>query len=146
MNTADRSIKLLDVALRRRFAFVEMLPDAERLRGAKVRDLALDDFLEELNRRIARRQGREKQIGHAFLLDRERPVTDPDEFVRRFRQEILPLLQEYCYDDYAALAEYLGPRLVDAQAQTLNEDLLADPEALLRALEEEFVRRSESVT
>jgi 5-methylcytosine-specific restriction protein B len=144
MNTADRSIKLLDVALRRRFAFVEMLPDAELLRGAKVRDLALDDFLEELNRRIAHRQGREKQIGHSFLLDREQPISDPDEFVRRFRQEILPVLQEYCYDDYAALAEYLGPRLVDAQAQTLNEDLLADTEALLRALEEEFVRRGES--
>jgi 5-methylcytosine-specific restriction protein B len=146
MNTADRSIKLLDVALRRRFAFVEMLPDSELLRGAKVRDLAIDDFLEELNQRIARRQGREKQIGHSFLLDREQPVTDPDEFVRRFRQEILPLVQEYCYDDYAALAEYLGPRLVDAEAKTLNEDLLTDTEALLRALEEEFVRRGEAAT
>jgi 5-methylcytosine-specific restriction protein B len=146
MNTADRSIKLLDVALRRRFAFVEMLPDVDLLRGAKVRDLALDDFLEELNRRIAHRQGREKQIGHSFLLDREQPVTDPDEFVRRLRQEILPLLQEYCYDDYSALAEYLGPRLVDAQAQTLNEDLLADTEGLLRALEEEFRGREESAT
>jgi 5-methylcytosine-specific restriction enzyme B len=138
MNTSDRSIKLLDAALRRRFAFVELMPDTTVLRGARVRGLALDDFLDELNHRIAQRQGREKQIGQSFLLDGAQPVADPEEFARLFKQEILPLLQEYCYDDYASLAAYLGTRLVDAEAQTLNEELLADAERLLAALEDEF--------
>ncbi|MBI4590254.1 MAG: EVE domain-containing protein [Candidatus Rokubacteria bacterium] len=141
MNTADRSIRLLDSALRRRFAFVELMPDLTALRGGKIRGLDLDDFLEELNRRIIRLQGREKQIGQAFLLDGDQPLTDPDEFGRRFRQEILPLLQEYCYDNYATLATYLGETLVDRDAQTVNEPILADPERLLAALEDEFTRQ-----
>ena len=138
MNTADRSIKLLDAALRRRFAFLELMPDTELLRGATVGNLALDEFLEELNRRIAKREGREKQIGHSFLLEGDSPVSDPVEFGRRFRQEILPLLQEYCYDDYAVLAEYVGKKLVNSEAQNLDQERLASPDALLEALEEEF--------
>jgi 5-methylcytosine-specific restriction enzyme B len=140
MNTADRSIKLLDAALRRRFAFAEVMPDAELLRGAKVSTLALDEFLEELNRRIAREAGREKQIGHSFLLEGGAPVADPEEFARRFRQEILPLLQEYCYDDYAALATYLGTELVDRDAGVINADMVQDPTSLITALEKEFGR------
>ena len=66
------------------------------------------------------------------------PVADPDEFSRRFRQEILPLLQEYCYDDYAVLAEYIGGQLVDRDAQMLDDDLLSDPESLVAALAKEF--------
>jgi 5-methylcytosine-specific restriction enzyme B len=141
MNTADRSIKLLDSALRRRFAFVELMPNIDVLRGAKVGTLALDDFLEELNRRIAKTEGREKQIGHSFLLEGDEPIGDPDEFARRFRQEILPLLQEYCYDDYGALASYIGAKLVDKEGQTLDHERLADTDALLATLEDEFGRR-----
>lgn len=138
MNTADRSIKLLDAALRRRFAFIELMPDSDVLRGATIRTLALDDFLEALNGRIAKSEGREKQIGHAFLLDRGEPVTDPEEFARRFRQEVLPLLQEYCYDDYSTLVDYLGAGLVDKDAQLLRHDVLNNADALLGALEDEF--------
>ncbi|HOK45112.1 MAG TPA: AAA family ATPase, partial [Bryobacteraceae bacterium] len=137
MNTADRSIKLLDAALRRRFAFLELMPDSSLLRG-KVGNLLVDEFLDELNRRIAEREGREKQIGHSFLLDGDGPVVDPGEFARRFRQEILPLLQEYCYDDYTVLAKYIGEKLVDKDAQMLNEEILAKPDRLIEALEAEF--------
>jgi 5-methylcytosine-specific restriction enzyme B len=134
MNTADRSIKLLDAALRRRFAFIEVMPDPEHLRGAEVGGLALDEFLEELNRRVLRREGREKQIGHSFLMDGSRGLTDAEEFARRFRHEILPLLQEYCYADYAALAGYLGREIVDPVAHSLDEELLGHPERLTEAL------------
>jgi 5-methylcytosine-specific restriction protein B len=137
MNTADRSIRLLDTALRRRFAFVELMPNLELLRGATVDGLDLDDLLEALNRRIAAQEGREKQIGHAFLLEPDgQPISDPEEFACRFRQEILPLLQEYCYDDYGALAGYLGAQLVNVEAQTLNIVVLNDPEKLIEALGE----------
>lgn len=138
MNTADRSIKLLDTAFRRRFAFLEVMPDSTVLAGGKVGNLALDEFLDELNARIARTEGREKQIGHSYLLDKGKPITDPDEFARRFRQEILPLLQEYCYDEYATLARYIGSALVDENAQQLDLDRVSDTEQLLLALQNAF--------
>lgn len=140
MNTADRSIKLLDAALRRRFAFLELMPEVDILRGAKVEGLPLDDFLVELNRRIAQKEGREKQIGHAYLLENGQPVDEVEELARRFRQEILPLLQEFCYDDYTTLAYYLGKKIVDEEAHSLNMEILENPYLLLESLEEEFIR------
>jgi 5-methylcytosine-specific restriction protein B len=144
MNTADRSIKLLDAALRRRFAFIELMPDTELLRGAGVGALMLDEFLEGLNRRVAKTEGREKQIGHSFLLENGAPVAEADEFARRFRQEILPLLQEYCYEDYGALAGYIGEKIVNREANALNFEYLNDPEALIEVLAEEFGGREDS--
>ena len=138
MNTADRSIKLLDAALRRRFAFLECMPDSELLHGAAVGDLALDDFLDGLNRRIARFEGREKQVGHSYLLVDGQPVEEVEEFAARFREGILPLLQEYCYDEYATLAKFIGSELVDADAGTLDAEKVDDAEQLVAALAREF--------
>ena len=138
MNTADRSIKLLDAALRRRFAFLECMPDSELLHGATVGDLALDDFLDGLNQRIARFEGRDKQVGHSYLLVDGQPVDEVEEFAARFREEILPLLQEYCYDDYAMLAKFIGSELVDADAGTLDAERVDDAEQLVAALAREF--------
>ena len=138
MNTADRSIKLLDAALRRRFAFLECMPDSELLHGAAVGDLALDDFLDGLNQRIARFEGREKQVGHSYLLVDGQPVDEVEEFAARFREEILPLLQEYCYDEYAMLAKFIGSELVDADAGTLDVEKVDDAEQLVAALAREF--------
>ena len=144
MNTADRSIKLLDAALRRRFAFLELMPDLELLRGVSVGDLVLDEFLEELNRRIARSEGREKQIGHAYLLDGGDPVSEVEEFASRFREEILPLLQEYCYDEYGTLEKFIGRGLVDAEAQSLDLEKVSDSEQLVAALAAEFSSEGEA--
>ena len=114
MNTADRSIRSLDAALRRRFAFIELLPDPSLLEGETVNEqLALDVFLDELNRRITKSAGRERQIGHSFFFHEGQIVTDPDDFAAVMRLEIIPLLQEIAYDDYGKLAEYLGSELVD---------------------------------
>ena len=138
MNTADRSIRLLDAALRRRFAFVELMPDAELLSGATVGKLPLDTFLLTLNRRIIRHVGREKQIGHSYFLVNGEPVTDPEDFSRRFLGEVLPLLQEYAYEDYRLLKDLIGDALVDVEAQTLKTLILQDPGALLEALAQSF--------
>ena len=134
MNTADRSIKLLDVALRRRFAFFELMPDPELLNGSVINGLELDSFLEALNKRIAETEGREKQIGHALLMEGGRPITEPEEFACRFRQDILPLLQEYCYEDYTALQNYLGKKLVDADTNSLKADVIQSDASLIEAL------------
>jgi 5-methylcytosine-specific restriction protein B len=134
MNTSDRSIRLMDAALRRRFGFIEIMPEVGLLRGAQIDDLALDDYLMLLNERIARNLGREKQIGHAYFMDGDQPLSEPSEFARCFRQEVLPMLQEYCYDDYGALASYVGSELVDATAQRLRSDVVRDDERLIAAL------------
>jgi len=139
MNTADRSIKLLDAALRRRFAFIELMPDTEPLVGGKVGDLDLAGFLAGLNAKIAATEGREKQIGHSFLLtDGGEPVSSHEEFAQRFRYEILPLLQEYSYEDYVELESYIGPRLVNVREQSLNADVLSVPTDLVEALRAQF--------
>jgi 5-methylcytosine-specific restriction protein B len=129
---------LLDAALRRRFAFVELMPDAELLSGATVGKLPLDAFLLTLNRRIVRHVGREKQIGHSFFLADGEPVTDPDDFSRRFLGEVLPLLQEYAYEDYRLLKDLIGDALVDVEAQTLKTLVLHEPVALVEALAQSF--------
>jgi 5-methylcytosine-specific restriction protein B len=103
--------------------------------------LALDEFLEELNRRVAAKEGREKQVGHSFLMDGSEPISDIEEFARRFRQEILPLLQEYCYEDYGALADYIGDALVNRDAQTLRDDILSNSDSLIAALEASFMSK-----
>jgi 5-methylcytosine-specific restriction enzyme B len=139
MNTADRSIRLLDAALRRRFAFVELMPDVGILAGATVGDLDLGLFLETLNERIAKVEGREKQIGHSFLLDGNgAPISDPEQFAAQFRHEIVPLLQEYAYEDYRELESYLGKQVVDVDAQAIRPGVLDDAQALVDALTSSF--------
>jgi len=139
MNTADRSIRLLDAALRRRFAFIELMPDIGPLGGATIGDLDLALFLTTLNDRVAKTEGREKQIGHSFLLDGSgQPVADVEQFAAQFRHEIVPLLQEYAFEDYAELEQYLGKAVVDVDAQRIRPGLLDDPQALLDALTDGF--------
>ncbi|MEU7029868.1 AAA family ATPase [Streptomyces sp. NPDC046275] len=135
MNTADRSIRMLDAAIRRRFAFLELLPDTAPLLDRRVGELHLADFLSELNRRIRGTLDREKQIGHAFLLPEGTAVSTPAEFAAVIRGEILPLLQEYAYDDFAVLARFLGEELVDPVTHTLRE---VSDERLVTLLYEEL--------
>jgi hypothetical protein len=137
MNTADRSIRLLDAALRRRFAFIELLPDVRPLGDAQVGDLPLATFLSGLNLRIIERHGREKQVGQSFLLDGGKPVGTPALFAARFRREILPLLQEYAYDDFRELIRYLGTDLVDGDQQRVLAADLSSSE-LVAALAAEY--------
>jgi 5-methylcytosine-specific restriction protein B len=135
MNTADRSIHLLDAALRRRFAFIELLPDSELLRGATAGQLALDLFLDNLNQEIRQRVGREKQVGHAVFYNDGAMVDTAEGFAAVFRFELLPLLQEYFYEDYSALADLLGTEVIDRDAE---EPRSLEPEALCSALAARF--------
>jgi hypothetical protein len=111
MNTADRSIALMDVALRRRFEFVEVLPDYDL---PQWDEFALDelDFREmwmKLNRRIEVVVDRDHLVGHSYFLEIVKS-PDPREGLHRvWYRQIVPLLQEYCYNDWAKLKLLLGP-------------------------------------
>ena len=132
MNTADRSIHLLDTALRRRFSFIELLPDSDLLEGATAGVLALDVFLDSLNARIRERVGREKQVGHAMFLKNGAPIDSAEAFAAIFRFELLPLLQEYLYEDYKELQGLLGA-VIDVEAERVSP-LVDDPEMLCAEL------------
>lgn len=115
MNTADRSIALLDVALRRRFAFLELLPEAELLDGINV-SLAEEDALNigtclrNLNQRIVELRGADYQIGHSYFL----PLQGiPDEVEKLnclddiWNYQVVPLLKEYFYGQVDLLRQVL---------------------------------------
>ena len=128
MNTADRSIALLDTALRRRFGFVELMPNPALLGDAVVANsIPLSGWLAALNDRIREHIGRDArnlQVGHSYLMKGGQPISDFGEFVRVLAEDILPLLEEYCYEDYAALARILGGALVDDSRQRIRHELL----------------------
>ncbi len=129
MNTADRSIALLDTALRRRFGFVELMPDSGSLGKAVVGGVPLGPWLDALNRRVRENAGRDArnlQVGHAYLLEGGKPVGDFSRFARILQDDILPLLQEYCYEDFHSLEKILGPGLIDRTGQLIRHELF-DP-------------------
>lgn len=126
MNTADRSIALLDTALRRRFGFIELLPDASQLGTVAIRDIPLGAWLLELNKRILDNIGhdaRNLQVGHAYFLEQGQVVTDFAKLARIIREDIIPLLEEYCYEDYETLKTILGSALVDTKNQVIRHEL-----------------------
>jgi len=106
MNTADRSIALLDIALRRRFTFVEQMPDPSLLKSVDGVDLSA--LLDQLNRRITALLGRDYQIGHSYLMGIE--TVEALHFA--WYRQIMPLLQEYFYNDWERLKAVVGDRFV----------------------------------
>jgi len=118
MNTADRSLALMDTALRRRFDFVEMMPDYKALGDKKLRieDVEIDiaRLLETLNKRIAVLYDREHTLGHAFLipvkqhLDADDHAAAFDELVSTFQNKIVPLLEEYFFEDWNKIRLIFG--------------------------------------
>ncbi len=134
MNTADRSIHVLDVALRRRFSFLEFLPEPEVLDGTEIAGVALDDLLNALNTKVRERFGRERQVGHAMFMTGDQPIKSEEDLALAIRYELLPLLQEYAYSDYRDLADVLGDAIIDVDNQTVSPDIFDNPAQLVQAL------------
>lgn len=112
MNTADRSIALMDTALRRRFDFVEMMPKPHLL-NPDVKGINLQELLKVINQRIEYLYDRDHTIGHAYFMD----VDSLEKLNNVFANKIVPLLQEYFYDDWEKI------RLVLADNQTTSQDV-----------------------
>lgn len=107
MNTADRSIALMDTALRRRFNFEEMMPDPSVIEGIKVESLDVATMLRTINTRIEYLYDREHTIGHAFFTKlKDNPKLEV--LAEIFRNNVVPLLQEYFYEDYEKIQLVLG--------------------------------------
>ena len=104
MNTADRSIQLLDTALRRRFTFREMMPDPNHEGIGEVGGVDCRRLLRTMNERIAVLLDREHQIGHTYFLD----LGNLEDLADVFQNRILPLLQEYFFDDWSKIRVVLG--------------------------------------
>lgn len=123
MNTADRSIALLDIALRRRFTFIEMMPESSLL--PTVAGVDLGQVLTCLNQRISMLLDRDHQIGHSYFFG----ISSLVQLRFAWYHSIIPLMQEYFYDDGERLRAVLGKSLVDetkpnAEAFDSNIDAL----------------------
>ncbi len=134
MNTADRSLALMDTALRRRFEFIEMMPDSSLFKveyriglgDDKFIDLAL--LLKTLNDRIEALYDREHMLGHAFFFPAYDSVKEGNhdlalqKLQSAFKRKVIPLLQEYFYDDWSKIRLVLGDnQKLDKQGSDVDE-------------------------
>ena len=107
MNTADRSIATIDTALRRRFQFKEMQPNPNVLEGITVGGVSIKEMLIRMNKKISVLYDREHTIGHAYFIPlKKNPNIETLGAI--FENNIIPLLQEYFYDDYEKIRMVLG--------------------------------------
>ncbi len=116
MNTADRSLAGLDIALRRRFTFKEMPPKPNLLDAVEIEGVNIGQLLRKMNERIEVLLDRDHCLGHAYFISLRDKGTFADlKFI--FRQQVLPLLQEYFFEDWARIGWVLNDqRKPDGQA------------------------------
>lgn len=120
MNTADRSLASMDIALRRRFTFIEVPPRPEVLENHEVEGIALDELLSVMNARIAALLGRDYCLGHAYFM----PDVDGQTLTLGwlegvFKRKILPLLQEYFFEDWQRIQWVLNDQRKAPELQFL---------------------------
>ena len=110
MNTSDRSIASIDIALRRRFKFKEMMPKADLVADFNCN---FHEYFAVMNERISALLDRDHQIGHSYFIKNTHQNDGIDELKDIWFDSILPLLNEYFYSDWEKLQALLGPAKVD---------------------------------
>jgi len=147
MNTADRSIALMDTALRRRFEFVEMMPNAALL-DFEVEGVNLRKLLEKINARVEYLYDRDHAIGHAYFMELN-AESSLDELNAVMKNKIIPLLQEYFYDDWEKIRLVLNDGFIRRETQNAAsifasgmDDEYIEEEKFLYSVVEEFTQES----
>lgn len=163
MNNADKSVSLIDLALRRRFGFITLETDYDLInhviqessaKGSVDEELALEqeargaeinisDWLNTLNERIIETfgsEGRDLQIGHSYFLSRGSVISEPAQFIDVIKYEIIPLLEEYTYNNTDQLKKILGRKMFDS-SNRLKRELLSETKffELVEALDEQVL-------
>lgn len=129
MNTADRSLAMMDTALRRRFDFVEMMPKPELLTDVIVNGIDLKELLIKLNERIAILYDREHTLGHAFFMPVKVLYSNGKENLAFkelqtvFKNKIIPLLEEYFFEDWSKIRLVLGDNQKALDFQLITEEV-----------------------
>ena len=118
MNSSDRSLTSVDIALRRRFEFIEMMPKPDVLSGIDIEGVSVQDILETMNKRIKVLLDRDHCIGHAYFTPL---IEEPslESLMTIFEKRIIPLLQEYFFDDWTKINLVLGE---NGMVYTINLD------------------------
>ncbi|WP_417706261.1 McrB family protein [Rheinheimera aquimaris] len=132
MNTADRSLALMDTALRRRFDFIEMMPDYDALRDDKgnaysVSGVDLVKLLDTLNERIAALYDREHMLGHAFFMPVVTAIEAGEqqaltELAKCFQTKIIPLLAEYFFESWQKIRLVLADNRKEKSMQLIKKE------------------------
>ncbi len=128
MNTADRSLALMDTALRRRFDFIEMMPEPELIlndnkKNLEIKGIKVQEMLKSINNRIEALYDREHTIGHAFFMQlKDDPTIEKLAYI--FRNNILPLLEEYFFEDWDKIINVLGQAKIYEENPNLTETKL----------------------
>lgn len=137
MNTADRSISLMDTALRRRFSFIEMLPDENLLEGLKIGDIDVKKMLRTINERIECLFDREHTIGHSFFMElKDNPTISKLSDI--FKKSVIPLLQEYFYEDYSKIMLVLGDNCKSKEAYQFIKKVSVDAKKIFKSYDSEI--------
>lgn len=123
MNTSDHSLTGIDIALRRRFEFEELLPDSSLLSEITVFDISLDELLNTLNSRIEVLLGRDYLIGHSYFLPLKDVVDEKEReklLALIFENQIIPLLQSYFYEDWERIQWVLNDQSKEYEDQFIQ--------------------------
>jgi 5-methylcytosine-specific restriction protein B len=125
MNTADRSLANVDTALRRRFHFEPMMPDPTALSGLRINGIDIQKLLEVINQRIEALYDREHTIGHAYFTELLDNTINEDANFKKlksiFENKVIPLLEEYFFDDWQKIHLVLGDNKKPADYQFIKE-------------------------
>lgn len=128
MNTADRSLALLDTALRRRFDFIPMMPNSDVLKDIKIKkdstEIDLVKLLDTINKRIEILYDRDHCIGHAYFTPLRNITDDKKRFDTLhliFKNKIIPLLEEYFFEDWKKISLVLGGNFIKEETPNLDK-------------------------
>lgn len=122
MNTADRSVEALDTALRRRFSFIELNPDPEKLSESNYACVGIDltKLLIAINARVEKLLDKDYCIGHSYFMSIKDKTNPLSEIRTIFQNKILPLLQEYFYGDWGKIMLVLGEGFVEKKTNNIT--------------------------